>query len=354
MNEKLSQKVNSFRQKLSGLDSRISELHKEIEGRSGDSLLRVEKLLNTIQNKRRRLCHRYALFRLKNALGVDREFIEESVLSEALLEFCSGTKDWAPPIPAENPISRSALTTLLLNPVQLGHIFGGGKVPDDPTRLLNPRSEAKLKLREWSSLLSNEPCIASILRKAQSMHNSFNDLLEELLREIDNLRVNYEVTRKGADSIRIRRDKSSFWVESLNSWESIEKRFPVESRSVLRKFCELELMVEELELLRSELNTWIRQFMKCAIAHLFGLLSKQERHIRRAYLGSAPCARRLCNYLLAEADRTDFLPHRAPGLSFPSVSVPDEISALRELAAYEPLRSSLERERIQRDSTVSA
>jgi len=370
MDETLARTADSFRNRLEQLDRDLRELDaeaKRLGSLLGDTpatqetpdlraarapLKKTQARILELEQQRHRLREQYAAFRLKNALGSDPDYIPDALLEKILMQLASAGDSWVEPIPPTNPIDRAWLKILLLNPVQLAHVARTRSLHHDAASMLNPNSEAKLKLREWSSLLATEPYVNSKLCRAVDLEASFKAALEKLRSSLDNLRNNYEIAQKRVDLLRITRRGGACWVEACDLWDNIEKRFPKEARTIFRRFYELQSILAELAELRAEINAHLRAFMKRAVALLVALLAEQTKDVRRAYLGDESPNKKLCQYLAAEADRTDFLNPDPPGLAFPRLALPDEFAEINALASYRAARDSFERTRLQNSPTT--
>lgn len=303
-------------------------------------LERAEKELKALKRD-------YARFRLAHALGPDPLHVEDAIFNEAILAATNSrlcrreTRS-----PMDGPIGFDAFRTLLLADLHLGQMVENEAADRRSAVSFEPLQEqtsTKNILRRWAAMVAGDPYVANILRCAAEATRRFRESLAAFMRGLEGLRIGYEMKKHGVDRLSFTLDGRRAAIQATSYWENVEQACPAEAAELLGHFYALDQAREELKRLRDELNGELRAFMRCFFPRFLGyVLSQDKTRQQELGLGRAN-ARRLCNYVLEQIDRTDFLLPRGSDLEIEVPVIPPEIVAFRKAKSY--LRFKRQRER---------
>jgi hypothetical protein len=367
MDQDLAAAVEDFRRRIAAQNEvvqRFEGLVRNLESQESPSNQATKSLANAradlaqAQSARRALKAEYARFRLREALGQDPTCVEEELFDQELSAMTSG-----PPCRRDTPDPRGgrigfdALRSLLLAdlpPHQLIENARGERRSDAIIDMLQERTGTKTILRQWAAMLQSDPYVADMLRRAAEEAGRFTQCLNDFLRGLDDLRVNYEISQRNkVDSLAVAFDGRKLAIQAVNYWERVERLFPQETRKLGDHFLGLEQARERLRIARDALNAELRRFMVAFVPRYVAYLTSQSPERQRRLGRSRLRARRFCQYLLDEVERTDFLLRHGGGIEMAVPRIPENIVAFRKLESFQRYKKAVQKTALAEASTVA-
>jgi len=346
----------SEKQRLQGLVIDL-ESTDEASAQAGRSLRRARADLARAENRLAALAHDYAHFRLREAVGHDPGHLDEATFDKALLSISSGrgtrheTRS-----PRDGHISFATFRSLLLADLPLGQLLEnlrGAPRTDVILDLLQDETDTKNILRHWAAMTQSDPYVSDILHRAAAATRRFGECLTRFSRGLDSLRINYELKQRKVDHLAFTISGSRPAIEAANYWENIEQVCSDEVRDLLNTFLGMEQARDELRHLRDALNDELRAFIATFIPRYVTYATRQS-WARREGLGARRLpAGRLCDYLLEENERTDYLLPGTSGMTIDVPSIPRNIRAFRQTSSFRRYRRSLQQTAMADASTVA-
>ncbi|MBI2193786.1 MAG: hypothetical protein HYU36_17560 [Planctomycetes bacterium] len=294
----------------------------------------------------------YALYRLREGLGPDPVFIEDSTLHKTLKDLVARSKISAlveEGIPTR--IGDAARQAMLLSNYSLAGGFESA--PNQQPKLLSllsERSPIKENLRRWSVQI-HDPYVKETLEQLRRLEQNFDNTRILLQKRIDKLRRRYEDELPELEHMELDRVENQTLLRVSHVWSDLAAEFPEDAREVYGIFRALELQLEEIQSIKELLNAELRKFVANLIPAYLALIEMQSRSVRRAVLGSFSPSAKLAEKLMREARQADYL-LPGEGLPVPHPRLPREFSALRKLSAYQTFKETNRIERVQNAETV--
>jgi len=347
MEEDLTGAVGEHREVLEDLRKEVERLERlvgELEGAPANRARRrdLRRSRKDLERARKRLDARvraYALFRLREAIGPDPQWVGREVFEWTLMELSSG--------PLTRRVGREGLSSrigyetlreLLLADLAVGQLVENERAEHRSAIVFQAEEgEAGTKtiLRRWAAMTQSDDYVAEVLGRAQEASRRFSQALERWSESLESARINYEMRNRRSDALRFETRDGKLALVALDYWENIAERCPEEASDLLCCFEEMDTARGELHELRKELNHELRAFMREFIPRYLTYASRQAKQ-RRVALGLHRVSlRRLCRYLLEQVEDTDFL---LPGGGGLEVGVPRFPEGLRDFSRSPALR----------------
>lgn len=320
------------------------------------SLQRARADFERAERELKALKRDYACFRLRSALGPDPEHVEEALFSDAILAATSTRLTRGEPrTPRDGPIAFDAFRSLLFAGLPLGQLVENEAAERKSSLSFDPLQEqtsTKNILRGWASRVAEDPYVANLLRCAAEAAARFRDCLARFTRTLEGLRINYELKQQKVDSLAFTFAGTQLVLQAANYWENVERVCAPEARQLIEQFHGLDAAREELKRLREELNGELRAFLRCFLPRYLGYALQQGKERQQA-LGLRHChPRRLCQYVLEQIGRTDFLLPRGSAVEIEVPRIPPDIAAFRKAKSYVRLKRQTERADLADAATV--
>ncbi len=280
----------------------------------------------------------YACLRLREGLGPDPELVDEAVFRDAVLAVTSSRLTRRETRrPGDGPIAFDAFLALLRADLPLEQLVENeaserrsGVVFESPQE----QTSTKNILRRCAAMLASDPYVANILRCAGEAAARFRGCLALFARALEGLRTTYEQKQGKVDRLAFAFDGSRAVVQATDYWENMERACPAECRQLIEHFHGLDTAREELRRLHDELNGELAAFMRCFFPRYVTHKMQQRRVLGRGIRLGGRAARRLCEYVLEQIDRTDFLLPRGGSLEIDVPEIPREFIAFRKMPSY--------------------
>jgi len=367
MDQDLNAAVEDFRRRIGDLASehkRLLGLVADLEAQSPDApadrpsrpLRRARADLKRCANALEALKRDYARFRLRQAVGHDPAHIDAELFDDVLLATTtSGLTRREPRGPYEGRIGFDTFRTLLLADLPLGQVAGNEAAErkgDAAVDFLQEETGTKGILRRWAAMTQSDAYVSDILQSAAAAAARFGKYLTQFTQGLDSLRINYELKQRGVDRLAFACEGTRPTLEAANYWDNIEQVCSEEVRHLLAQFHGVEQARQELRQLREELNTELRSFMACFVPRYITYVTRQTR-ARQHSLGLGRfSARRLCQYLLEQIERTDFLLPRGSTMETAVPRVPANIVAFRKTKSFQRYKKALQHAAMADASTI--
>ena len=367
MDQDLNTIVEAYRRRLGDagadvqrLEDAAVELEEQVEEgappEAAESLRRARADLARAEHTREAIQREYAVFRLREALGSDPGYLDRDLFDEELIAITQGRlvrRD--PRDPRDGEIGFESFRAMLLSDLGLDQLADNERAERRGAGLheFHEHSGTQAILRQWAARLRSDPHVSSLMDRAADAASRFSDRLAEFTRSLDNLRINYEISKRQVDQLTFACDAGRPAIHAANYWENVEELFAQESGACLGSFLALEQARDEVRRLREELNAALRAFLSAFVPRYITYASRQSK-ARRLRLGLRRFgARRLCDYLLDEIERTDFLLPRGGGIEVAVPRIPRAIAQFRKLKAFRDYKKALERAALSNAPTVA-
>jgi len=343
------QRLADLRQEVARLEGLVADLEAAPASRStARDLRRARKQLERARGRLDAEARDYALFRLREAIGPDPEWIPREVFDWTLMEMSSG--------PLTRRLGREAragqiafetLRELLLADLPVGQLVENERAEHRSTILFQAeegKAGTKTVLRRWAAMTQSDDYVADILARAQEARRRFSELVQRWSEALETARINYELKNRGSDQLTFETRDGHLALVAANEWANIARLCPEEASDLVACFEEMAEVRSTLAALRDELNAELRAFMREFVPRYLTYASRQTKERRRALgLERAPL-RRLCRYLLEQVEDTDFLLPGGGGLEVGVPRMPEGSRAFRTSATHHPRQSPQEPE----------
>lgn len=348
--------VDEYRHGIQNRALEVQRLQDVVVGleSEGDRAVRPRALAASLRHARRDLAaaeraldelrHDYARFRLREALGHDPDHLDDRAVDEELLAISVNSFSRKENrYPLAGAIGFETFRELLLAGLPLGQLIENERARHKNDIIFDaPGDETATKtiLRQWAARTHPDPYVSDLLRRAAMATSIYDDSLAAFQRALNDLRVNYEIRQRDADSVVFSFEGNTPVIQASNAWENIERVFPEQARRLAEHFLKIGQTQQELEELSEELDAELRAFMAAFVPRYVTYATRQSRTCRRR-LGRFN-AGRLCEYLLGEIDDTGFLLPGGGGLELAPPRIPRGIRAFSKTKAFRDHRSQAE------------
>ena len=210
----------------------------------GDRAVRPRALAASLRHARRDLAaaeraldelrHDYARFRLREALGHDPDHLDDRAVDEELLAISVNSFSRKENrYPLAGAIGFETFRELLLAGLPLGQLIENERARHKNDIIFDaPGDETATKtiLRQWAARTHPDPYVSDLLRRAAMATSIYDDSLAAFQRALNDLRVNYEIRQRDADSVVFSFEGNTPVIQASNAWENIERVFPEQAR----------------------------------------------------------------------------------------------------------------------------
>ena len=330
----------------------IDELRKQAEGfAAGEgkpSETRVQKVVTRSTQKQAD----YARFRLREGLGPDSLYIDDSTLDAALknlIDKSRFSRSVEKMIPMR--IGLRARQELLLSGFSFAESLDSAlESQNEMMSFLSERSPLKNACRRWASLLA-DPYVTETIDQLRRLAENFENTGGLLQRRVDRVRRKYEDQQGSPDFLEMVREGSQTLLRASNDLSNLAAELPEDIREVFGIFRSLEQQLREIEEIKELLNAELRKFMGTLTPLYLSLVHQQAKEVKRAVLGRAKPSAKLVDRMTREARQADYLLAGA-GLPVPHPKIPKEFRAIRQLKSYQSFKRSAGIDQLQNQDTV--
>jgi len=335
-------RLGQLRQEVDRLEALLAELEGAPPGRAtARELRRARKDLERARRTLEAHSRAYALFRLRQAIGPDPEWLDRQTFEWTLMELSSRRLARGAAGASASRISYETLRELLLADLPVGQVVENERAERrSAIHFATEEGEGATKtiLRRWAAMTQQDPYVAEALARSRQTADRFSEALARCSQALETARINYEMRARRSDEARFETRNGRLALVAVDYWDNIAETCPEEATDLMECFAEMEQAREDLRGLRDELNEELRAFMREFVPRYLTYASRQSAERRRALgLARAPL-RRLCRYLLDQIDDTDFLLPGGGGLEVAVPRLPEGLGELRRSAAYRRFR----------------
>jgi len=369
MEQDLNALVDDSRRRLGEQADEVGRLAgavAELEGQAaagvskeaGRALRRARRDLARARSALDTLKRQYARVRLGDALGDDPAHVERELFDEELLAMTEGSLARGESRgPRDGRIGFEAFRELLLADLDVEQLIENERADRQAALIideLHDRTATKPILRRWAARLQSDPYVADLLGRAGEEAARFTQCLNQFTHGLNDVRVNYEISKREVDELTFIVQGGEAAIRAANRWDHVAELFPQECDALLASYLALEQACAQLRALHDELNAEIRAFTASFVPRYITYLTRQSAARRRRLALGSRAARRLCAYLLDEADRTDFLLPHGGGIEMAVPRIPKQFAAFRKMKAFREYKKSLQRAELSQAPTLVA
>ncbi len=338
------QRLGELRQEVARLEALTADLEAAPASRAMTRELRRAR--KDLERARKALdsCSRdYALFRLREAIGPDPEWLDRQTFEWTLMELSSGPLTRRVGQAGASRVGYETLRELLLADLPVGQLVENERSEHrSAIHFATEEGEGATRtiLRRWAAMAQQDPYVAEALAQARQTAERFSEALSRWSEALETTRINYEMKVRRSDEARFETRDGRLALVALNYWDNIAEACPEEATDLMGCFAEMEQAREDLRGLREELNEELRAFMREFVPRYLTYASRQSAERRRALgVARAPLGR-LSRYLLDQIDNTDFLLPGGGGLEVAVPRLPEGLRELRRSGAYRRFRKA--------------